>query len=462
MLDIKACKRARLSRDARFDGKFFVGVKTTRIYCRPTCPASPKEKNVEYFSFAYHAVISGYRPCLRCHPDSSPDVTTAKEHKDMIYSQAVRMINEGVLENDSLTEIADRLNISTRYLRMVFNEKIGVPPKTYALFAQCILAKKLLHQTSLPVTEIAFASGFRSIRRFNDCFKKYIKISPSNIRNSKRKNENHESIHLKLYYRPPYNWKEMQAYFMKHAVDGLEWFSENSYGRTFNIHEVKGEFTAIYVDNRNYFDVYVNTYNSHNLKNIVFNIKRILDLDTDIDAINQCIFTELPDETISKLGIRRNIRLPGAWGFFEAGIRAIFDLHTGKENSTRLLNEFVHALNKNSDQDRAYFPNATQVYTSNLNVISLPRNLKSLIVEFAKQNVNQTPNVILKSLYESKITHRDVINYAKIYGLGDPDVNLLNTKNIVPINSAIKKHKIPVKDCSPFRSYICHQLLCNP
>jgi len=171
MLNAEVCKKARLSRDARFDGKFFTAVKTTGIYCRPICPAtSPKEENVTYFPSAIEAANAGYRPCLRCRPDSAPG-SPAWKGIDTTLERAIRLINEGALQGGSLQTLAERLGISDRYLRHLFDKHLGVSPKRYALYQQCLFAKQLLHQTKLPITQIALASGLNSVRRFNDCFK---------------------------------------------------------------------------------------------------------------------------------------------------------------------------------------------------------------------------------------------------------------------------------------------------
>ena len=184
---LKAYQQARISRDPRFDGRFFVAVKTTGIYCRPICPANtPKEENIEYFDYAHLAAKAGYRPCLRCHPDSAPD-SPLWNGADTTLKRTKYLIDNGALEQGSLVELATRLGISDRYCRKLFEKYLGVSPKSYALFRQCEFAKNLLHQTALPITEIAFAAGFKSIRRFNDCFQKQLSMSPSQIRQSKTK-----------------------------------------------------------------------------------------------------------------------------------------------------------------------------------------------------------------------------------------------------------------------------------
>jgi len=180
------CQQARLARDTRYDGLFFTAVKTTGIYCRSICPApAPKEKNVEYFPTAVAAANAGYRPCLRCRPDSAPG-SPAWLGKNATLNRALRLIDEGALTEQPLTHLADRLGITERYLRQLFVDEVGLSPKSYSLYQQCLLAKKLLHDTCLPVTDVAMACGFNSIRRFNDCFKQQFSLTPSQIRKQQK------------------------------------------------------------------------------------------------------------------------------------------------------------------------------------------------------------------------------------------------------------------------------------
>ena len=203
MLDPQICQKARLSRDPRFDGKFFTAVKTTGIYCRTICPVHPpKEENVSYFASAIEAANAGYRPCLRCRPDSAPG-SPAWKGVNTTLERAIKLIDAGALQEGSLPRLAERLGISDRYLRELFSKNLGVSPKTYALYQQCLFAKQLLQQTKLPVTQVALASGFSSIRRFNDCFMAQLKLTPSQMRKSSAKESN--ALALKLYYRPPYD-----------------------------------------------------------------------------------------------------------------------------------------------------------------------------------------------------------------------------------------------------------------
>ncbi|WP_445769466.1 bifunctional transcriptional activator/DNA repair enzyme AdaA [Rheinheimera sp.] len=182
MLTPDTCHKARLARDARFDGLFFTAVKSTGIFCRPICPAkAPAEHQVCYYPTAAAASAAGYRPCLRCRPDSAPGCA-AWQGTNTTLQRAIRLIDAGGLQQQTQQQFADRLGISERYLRKLFQQQLGLAPKQYALTQQVLFAKKLLHETALPVSAIAFHAGFNSIRRFNDAFKQQLKLSPLDIR----------------------------------------------------------------------------------------------------------------------------------------------------------------------------------------------------------------------------------------------------------------------------------------
>jgi len=452
--NIKAYQQARLSRDARFDGRFFVAVKTTGIYCRPICPAvTPKEENIEYFSHAHLATLSGYRPCLRCHPDSAPGspiwngVSTTLE-------RAKRLIDNGALDNGSLLDLSNRLGISDRYLRQLFDKHLGISPKAYALFKQCEFAKNLLHQTSLPITEIALASGFNSVRRFNDCFKKQLSLTPSQVRKSQKTAIN--SIELKLYYRPPYNWQHLQGFLVARLIEKLEWCDEDSYGRTFkwennNSEKCKGWFTAHHNQEKHRFDVEIEIDNLHLLKAVVNNIRRILDLDTDSKTVEKCL------ETSGFSDLAKGLRLPGTWSVFEAGIRAILGQQISVVAARNLVKAVIYELGEKPEHNRVYFPSIEKMAESDFEFIKMPgkrkQTLKNLALHFIETEHPDEP----ESWLPIKGIGPWTVDYAKMRGLSDPDIYLggdLGVKKAMEQSGL----KLNTADAAPFRSYLTFQL----
>jgi AraC family transcriptional regulator of adaptative response / DNA-3-methyladenine glycosylase II len=213
-LDPETCRKARIARDRRFDGCFFIAVKTTRIYCRPICPApSPKEENITYYPSAAGAAEAGYRPCLRCRPEASPG-TPAWVGTCTTVSRALRLIGESALDDSGVDTLADKLGVGSRHLRRLFVEHLGAPPIAVAQTRRLHFAKKLIDETPLPFTEIAMASGFGSVRRFNTVFQNLYGRTPTELRRLVRSRPEPAamgSYSFRLPYRPPFDWKRCSA-----------------------------------------------------------------------------------------------------------------------------------------------------------------------------------------------------------------------------------------------------------
>lgn len=222
---IKTYQQARLARDPRYDGAFFVAVKSTGIYCRPICPApAPKEQNVTYYQSSVQAQEAGYRPCLRCRPETAPQ-SSAWLGNQAVLRKAVSRIQAGALNQRSLKDFSESMGITDRYLRKLFQEHLGVSPITYANHLRLMFAKQLLHQTQLPITDIAFIAGFNSVRRFNDSFKATMQLSPSQLRKTlinKRSDTDQQAIQLKLHYRPPYDWSLMHDFLQQRELSAID------------------------------------------------------------------------------------------------------------------------------------------------------------------------------------------------------------------------------------------------
>lgn len=218
--DHRTCEQARLSRDARFDGLFFTAVTSTHIYCRPVCPApSPKPTNVRYYATAASAEADGFRPCLRCRPELAPgnDVWPRTDH---IVARALRLIESGTLAELSLDDLAARVGVGARQLRRLFAERIGAPPISVHTTRRLLFAKQLLTETALPVTEVALASGFRSLRRFNAAFLQANRMSPRELRRHPREAPG-AALVLRLGFRPPYDFAELLAFLRTRALPGI-------------------------------------------------------------------------------------------------------------------------------------------------------------------------------------------------------------------------------------------------
>src|SRR5437899_5839879 len=213
-LDWQVCSRARLSRDARFDGKFFIGVLTSRVYCRSICPApTAKEKKVRDHASAAAAAEAGFRPCLRCRPECSPG-TPAWLGISNTVSRALRLIDESALEDGGVEVLAERLGVGSRHLRRLFLRHLGATPSAVAHTRRLQFAKKLIDETTLPMNQVALAAGFGCVRRFNATIRKTYQRTPTQIRRLAPRTEpsleNQYVFHLR--FRPPYRWNEILAF----------------------------------------------------------------------------------------------------------------------------------------------------------------------------------------------------------------------------------------------------------
>ena len=232
LLDADQCYRALRTHDSRFDGRFFVGVGTTRIYCRPVCTArTPLRHNCRFFPSAAAAEAEGFRPCLRCRPELAPGYAAVDANRRLAQS-AARLIEDGRLQDASLADLAATLDVTDRHLRRVFQEEFGVAPVEYAQTQRLLLAKRLLTDTDLSILDIAMASGFASLRRFNDLFRTRYRMTPGELRRTNARAEPAETLAFDLAYRPPYDWEAMLAFLAKRAIPGVEAVERRSYART--------------------------------------------------------------------------------------------------------------------------------------------------------------------------------------------------------------------------------------
>ncbi len=234
-LDSDACYRALATHDSRFDGRFFVGVSSTRIYCRPVCTVRlPRRENCRFFASAAAAEVDGYRPCLRCRPELAPG-NASIDAGARLAQGAVDLIENGVLDAGGIEHLSARVGVTSRHLRRIFAAEFGVSPIEYAQTQRLLLAKRLLTDTALPVTEVALASGFASVRRFNALFKARYRMAPGRLREARSAEALPSALAFELWFRPPYDWESMLAFLGHRAIDGVEAVTRDAYTRTIAI-----------------------------------------------------------------------------------------------------------------------------------------------------------------------------------------------------------------------------------
>ena len=286
-VDLKpsVCYRAVLARDARHDGRFFTCVKTTGIYCRPICPARPpKLENCTFAPTAAAAQAAGFRPCLRCRPESSPDLD-AWRGTSATVSRALKMIETGALDEGDVASLADRLEIGDRQLRRLFRQHVGATPISVAQTRRVLLAKQLIHQTDLPMIDVAMASGFGSVRRFNETFQQLYRRPPGELRRRATAAAASPEISLLLPYRPPYDWTSMLRFLHARAIGGVEVIAGGGYRRVIQIGDAIGSIHVSHAPEDSALRVIVQFPRLNTLPAIIARIRRMFDLSAEPVAI---------------------------------------------------------------------------------------------------------------------------------------------------------------------------------
>lgn len=323
--DPTVLERARLSRDPRFDGKFFIAVTSTGIYCRPICPASPspRRSNVRYFVSAAAAAEAGFRPCLRCRPEAAPG-TAAWLGTSAVVRRALRLINEGALDEASVEEFASRVGVGPRHLDRLFLQHVGASPLAVAHTRRLHFAKRLIDESDLPMTQIALAAGFGSLRRFNDAFQKAYQRAPRELRRQGRQPLTHrdgDEVSLALAYRPPYDWDHLQAFLARRATPGVERVGETGYARLIRTDSGHALIRVQPLAGKDALQLRVRGAAAAALFQIATAARRVFDLAADPALLAAGLE---PDPLLRPLIRRRpGIRIPGTWDAFECAVRAV-------------------------------------------------------------------------------------------------------------------------------------------
>jgi AraC family transcriptional regulator of adaptative response / DNA-3-methyladenine glycosylase II len=320
-LDRRVCDRARATRDPRFDGLFFTAVTSTRIYCRPVCPApTPKARNIRYYASAAAASSVGFRPCLRCRPEAAPGSPLHRAKSDLVAG-ALRLIEQGVLDETSLPELARRVGVGERHLRRLFADELGTSPLDVAATRRLLFAKKLLTETALPITAIAPAAGYASLRRFNAAFVETYGKAPRDIRRSQSRSATSDELALRLPFRPPYDFAHLLWFLEKRVIPGVEVVDGTTYRRSFVAAGSPGWLSIAPIDGEAALALRVHHAKPSALGEIVTRVRRMFDVDADPLAIH----AHLRRDALLKPLMKRwpGQRLPNAWDGFELAVRAI-------------------------------------------------------------------------------------------------------------------------------------------
>ena len=348
------------SRDRRFDGRLFVGVSSTGIYCRPICPARlPKPENCQFYTTAVAAEQSGFRPCKRCRPELAPGLACI-DMSGTLLDEACRLINRGFLDKHTVSELADRLGITSRHLRRLFQEGTGISPLDLAISRRLMQALQLITDTSLSMTNIALLSGFNSIRSFNHVFMQHYRKAPSTLRTRKFLAAN-QPIRLQLGYRPPYDWETLLNFLSQRTIPGVEYITGTHYRRTVSLSRNQGQKIRGWIEvserkEKCQLEVTLSPELTPAISEILLRIRRLFDLDADPQDIN---------ERLGHLVSNPGLRLPGAFDGFEMSIRAILGqqitVKAAHTLATRVAQTFGTPLDTPFPELNVTFPTAQEI-----------------------------------------------------------------------------------------------------
>ena len=464
-LDKSIYENARQSKDKRFDGKFFTGVHSTGIFCRPICPApSPKPENVIYYDTAAAALEAGLRPCYRCRPELAPDSPVWKGVSASL-ERALSYIKNGYLNTHSVGELAETLGLGDRHLRRLFKTHLGCSPKTLANTERLFFGKRLLQDSNLKISQIAYAAGFNSLRRFNDAFKEAYHKTPTEVRKTVE-TKPESDIKIFLAYRKPYDFNQILSFFRARIVDEIESIENEVYTRTFKLDDMVGYFSVKNESKKSGLVVSVYANNFNQLFELTKRIRRMFDLDTDIELIKQCFMN---DEVLADLVKKYNIqRLPGSWDIFEFSIRAILGQVVSVKAATTFTKRFVQKFAKKVPNSKLMrFPSPEEVRGESFLDIGLSRAKNDSIIAIVSSFNDRSLNKLYYKNLDELIYYLTNIkgigtwtaNYIAMRGLSEPDA--LPSNDLGLINAIEKNYKkISEKEIiklasnwQPWRSY---------
>jgi AraC family transcriptional regulator of adaptative response / DNA-3-methyladenine glycosylase II len=451
-LDPKLCYRALRTRDARFDGRLFVGVRSTGIYCRPVCPApAAKFENCRFFRSAAAAQGAGFRPCLRCRPETAPELATWRGTSNTVH-RGLALIADGALDGDaSVDALALRLGIGERQLRRLFEQHLGVSPIAVAQTRRVLFAKQLIHDSRLPMAEIASAAGFGSVRRFNETFQRLFHRPPSALRRRAvvalpEGTVAQTGVTVRLRYRPPYDWPAMLGYLRTRVIDGVEQVDGERYLRSVAHDGAHGAVEIAHLAERDSLAVTIWFPCVRALPAIVARVRRVFDLGADVASIGAHLSQ---DRMLAPLVARRpGLRVPGGWDGFELAVRAVLGQQVTVEAGRRLAARLVQiagaalpAGQPGGSSVVRVFPSAAEVAAADLSALGMPASRRATLVALAEAALAEP------RLFEPLATIEDTVaRLCAIRGIGDW------TAHYIALRAAREPDAFPASDVGLLRS----------
>ncbi len=382
-LDPEICWRAWTSRDRRFDGRFFMGVTSTGIYCRPGCPARiPARRHVRFYASPAAAEAAGFRPCLRCRPETSPG-SAAASGTSATVARALRLIDEGDPGDVTVERLAERLGITSRWLRRLFAEQVGASPLEVARTRRVHFARRLLDETAWPLADIAAASGFASERRLRAAFHDTFRRPPSAVRRARAGGE--APLALRLPARAPFDAAPLLAFFAARAIPGVEEVAGGHYRRTVTLDGAPAVLDVAPLARGAGLAVTVTPAPPRALLPLVARVTRLFDLDADVAAIR----AQLARDPVLRPAFRgAGVRVPGAWDAFELCVRALLGQQVSVAAARTLAGRLARACGEPLAAPLGAlthrFPTATAVAQAPLDTLGLTRARAEALRAFAQ------------------------------------------------------------------------------
>lgn len=431
-LDAAVCYRALASRDARFDGRFFTGVTTTGVYCRPVCPArTPAAANVRFFGCAAAAEADGFRPCRRCRPDAAPG-TPAWHGAPITVARGLRLIRDGVLDDEGIDAFAARLGLGARQVRRLFETHVGASPAEIARLRRVHFARTLIDDPSLRLTDIAFASGFQSVRQFNHAFRQTFKAAPRALRKGTLRPAGEAAAIMRLAFRPPLDLVWLLELLGGRAAPGVESVRDGEYRRTVAFDAARGWITvAAGRPDEHALTVRVSTRLGAHLMRIASSVRRVFDLDADPVTIARALSAD-PAMAV-RVRKRPGLRVPGAWQPWEIALRAIVGQQVSVAAATTIVGRIVSRAGERVETPFAeltnLFPAPASVAAADLSNIGMPGRRTQTLQRFAAALAGGALTLEAGASYDDTVRRlcefpgigRWTAEYIALRALGEPD-----------------------------------------
>lgn len=468
-LDGDVAYRVLQSRDSRFDGVFFVGVHTTGIYCRPSCPArTPKRSNIDFYPSAAAAQRGGFRACKRCRPDATPGSAEWNVRADLA-GRAVRLIADGVVDRAGVSGLSRHLGYSERTVTRSLVSELGAPPLALARAQRAQTARILLERTDLAASDVAFAAGFSSIRQFNETIQQIFATTPTALRAAHRTGRSEPGVlELRLPYRSPMSLTTTLEFLGKRAIAGVESFDQHAYTRTMRLPH--GAAIIQLSDGSDHVRARLRLTDHRDLSAVVFRIRRLLDLDADPVAVDEVLSRQAALRPLIRA--RPGLRSPGSVDAFEMAVRAVVgqQVSVGGARTVlgRLAAEYGEPALPNTPEDEAWrlFPAAAVIAEIEPEALPMPRARGRTIISLARAFADD--ELVLDAGSDRAEVRRRLLSmpgigpwtadYLMMRAVGDPDVLLSTDLGVKHSLAELGDAAIDYDAAAPWRSYLTHHL----